>query len=43
LEVIAPNEKIIWKRWSTDLDWWYTIGKHAYHEAVKSDEAYHGW
>jgi hypothetical protein len=33
--------KIIWisGRWSTDLDWWYTIGKHAYHEAVKSDEA----
>jgi hypothetical protein len=43
LEVIAPM--IIWisGRWSTDLDWWYTIGKHAYHEAVKSDEAYHGW
>jgi hypothetical protein len=26
--------KIIWisGRWSTDLDWWYTIGKHAYQQ-----------
>jgi hypothetical protein len=42
LEVIAPNENYKFLE-DDQLTWIDDIPiKHAYHEAVKSDEAYHG-